>query len=99
MTSWPWSVLGIEATDDKGAIRKAYATKLKTLDIDNEINAYADLRAARDHALANAGYNLAADDAGDDDWFDGDFDGDGRVTSSDILFAMQSGAYVDPGNI
>ena len=65
MSHWPWSVLGIEPTDDKGAIRKAYADKLKSLDIDNEINAYSDLRQARDSALANVGYNVPGDDEGD----------------------------------
>ena len=48
---WPWSVLGIAETDDKKAIRKAYSAQLKTLDLDQQIAEYADLRDARDEAL------------------------------------------------
>ena len=50
----PWKILGIEPTEDNGAIRRAYARKLKALDIDREIEAYAALRQARDHALSIA---------------------------------------------
>jgi hypothetical protein len=50
----PWKVLGIDPSDDSRAIRRAYAQKLKALDLDREIEAYANLRAARDHALALA---------------------------------------------
>lgn len=47
----PWRVLGIDPTDDFGAIRRAYAARLRALDVDNEVDAFARLRAARDHAL------------------------------------------------
>ncbi|GEM_PF-1621120 len=47
----PWRTLGIDETQDRGAIRRAYATQLRALDIDREIAAYQQLRGARDHAL------------------------------------------------
>ncbi len=94
MTQWPWNVLGIEATDDKGAIRRAYAQKLKSLDIDKEISAYSDLRGARDYALSNVGFNVPddsqADEANDDEPYDGDdadesFDYDYEFNAGDLL--------------
>ena len=51
MSAWPWSVLGIAATRDTGAVRKAYADALRALDLDKEVRAYAELRQARDEAL------------------------------------------------
>lgn len=54
MRNWPWSTLGIELTEDRGAIRRAYSAKLKELDIDRQIAEYEELRAARDSALAKA---------------------------------------------
>ncbi|MDN3647033.1 hypothetical protein QWY75_12545 [Pontixanthobacter aestiaquae] len=98
MTGWPWNVLGIEATDDKGAIRKAYAEKLKSLDIDKEIAAFSDLRAARDYALSNAGFNVRDDTAEDDESYgedtyddDGSFDFDVEFSAADLI-----GFGVDP---
>lgn len=51
MTHWPWNVLGIEPTRDEGAVRKAYADALRQLDLDKDIQAYSDLRGARDEGL------------------------------------------------
>lgn len=51
---WPWDVLGMERTDDKGAIRRAYAERLKAMDLDADVGGYADLRHARDEALRQA---------------------------------------------
>lgn len=51
MTEFPWSELGIEPTEDTKAVRKAYSGRLKALDVDNEIEAFARLRNARDYAL------------------------------------------------
>ena len=48
---YPWSVLGIAPGSDKAAIRKAYATAIKGMDLDADPQAYARLRAARDRAL------------------------------------------------
>jgi hypothetical protein len=50
----PWRVLGLDPTDDRAAIRRAYADKLRQLDIDRDVEGYTRLRGARDHALALA---------------------------------------------
>ncbi|MDF8332753.1 hypothetical protein [Novosphingobium cyanobacteriorum] len=59
-------LLGLKAGADTPAIRKAYAAKLKALDVDADPEAYARLRAARDIALRSAKAAAAqADAAGD----------------------------------
>ena len=68
-----WRVLGIAETSDSKAIRKAYADKLKAMDIDREAAAYAQLRTARDMALRLARSAQHADAGadtglGDDGW-------------------------------
>lgn len=55
----PWSILGIGATADAAAIRKAYAARLKAMDVDGDVEGFARLRQARDHALRLA-RNMAA---------------------------------------
>ncbi|HZF46323.1 MAG TPA: hypothetical protein VEZ26_08305, partial [Sphingomonadaceae bacterium] len=50
----PWKVLGIDPTDDLKTIRRAYADKLRAMDVDQDAAAYAQLRDARDHALVLA---------------------------------------------
>ena len=47
----PWSLLGIGPTADTSAIRKAYAEKLKAMDVDADVSGFAQLRQARDLAL------------------------------------------------
>ena len=47
----PWSLLGIPATGDVKAIRKAYADRIKAMDLDADVAGYAALRDARDAAL------------------------------------------------
>ncbi|WP_324696450.1 hypothetical protein ACLIMP_14875 [Novosphingobium aerophilum] len=47
----PWSILGIEKTSDSAAIRKAYAARLKAMDVDRDVTGFAQLRQARDLAL------------------------------------------------
>ena len=34
MSGFPWNVLGIGETSDKGEIRRAYSARLKALDLD-----------------------------------------------------------------
>ncbi|WP_395327447.1 hypothetical protein WBP06_11120 [Novosphingobium sp. BL-8H] len=51
MSSHPWSLLGIEPTAETSAIRKAYAERLKAMNVDEDVAAYARLRQARDLAL------------------------------------------------
>ncbi|MBD8678279.1 hypothetical protein [Sphingomonas sp. CFBP 13720] len=76
MTRGDWAVLGIDPTIDKSAIRRAYATKLKAMDVDADPDGFARLRAARDATLAGAdsGTVMVADEPDEDaDWID---DGD-----------------------
>lgn len=49
-----WTLLGIAPTRDKGAIRRAYARRLKALRLDQETEAFQKLRAARARALQEA---------------------------------------------
>ena len=56
---FPWDVLGIDATDDRKAIRSAYAAQLKGINPDEDIAGYARLRDARDHALGLAQQGVA----------------------------------------
>lgn len=57
---WPWDVLGIDRTSDKGAIRSAYAARLKAMDVDADIEGFAALRGARDQALREADHAASA---------------------------------------
>ena len=61
----PWRVLEIDPTEDRSAIRRAYAEKLKGLDPDSDIAGFTALRNARDHALTLA-RSLQAAEAGDE---------------------------------
>ncbi|MFM7376653.1 MAG: hypothetical protein ACKO1O_00750 [Erythrobacter sp.] len=68
--AFPWSRLGIDPTSDKAAIRKAYADVLRSINPDEDIAGFADLRRARDQALREAVWlaeREAAGDATDDD--------------------------------
>lgn len=47
-----WATLDIDPTTDRSAIRKAYAARLKAMDVDADPDGFATLRAARDAALA-----------------------------------------------
>ena len=47
----PWQRLGIEATGDAATIRKAYAKRIRAMDLDADAEGYAALRQARDTAL------------------------------------------------
>ncbi|OYZ43277.1 MAG: hypothetical protein B7Y31_04330 [Novosphingobium sp. 16-62-11] len=49
--SQAWTVLKIAKTPDVAAIRRAYAERLKAMDIDRDVDGYARLREARDAAL------------------------------------------------
>jgi hypothetical protein len=81
--AFPWSVLGIDATKDTAAIRKAYADTLRGLNVDEDIAGYANLRRARDEALW-----LAA--RGDRQEDEGDY-GLGSLDDEDADFAFDDG--------
>lgn len=46
-----WDVLGLEPTTDQGAVRKAYAARLKQIDIDHDPSAFIRLRQAYEGCL------------------------------------------------
>ena len=78
MSGFPWSVLGIEETREKSAIRKAYSVKLKAMNLDEQVQEYAQLRDARDMALRLAAQppvrtTSFKDEDYDDDWYDDDW--------------------------
>ncbi|HEX5183130.1 MAG TPA: hypothetical protein VFW19_08260 [Allosphingosinicella sp.] len=54
MTRGLWAELGIAPTKDETAIRKAYAKRLKAIDVEAAPQAFIALRRARDRALAQA---------------------------------------------
>ena len=58
--------MGIDPTSDTGAIRKAYADVLRSINPDEDIAGFADLRRARDQALWLAAQQ-GRDDASDDE--------------------------------
>lgn len=67
-----WRTLGIEPTTDRSAIRRAYATKLRAMDVDADPAGFARLRDARDAALARAADPVAVAPDLDDESGDGE---------------------------
>lgn len=55
-----WATLDIDPTTDRGTIRKAYAARLKAMDVDADPAGFAALRAARDAALAGVAETVMA---------------------------------------
>ncbi len=51
---WAFKQLGIDPTTETSDIRRAYAQRLKAMDLDADVDGYARLRNARDVALAHA---------------------------------------------
>lgn len=58
-----WARLGIAQTADSGTIRRAYADRLRAMDVDADVEGFSALRAARDAALAWARQQPAAEPA------------------------------------
>ncbi|SED10716.1 Sel1 repeat-containing protein [Rhizobiales bacterium GAS188] len=52
--AWPWEALGIARTSDRGAIRRAYASRLKQTRPDEDTEGFVRLRAAYEAAMARA---------------------------------------------
>jgi hypothetical protein len=65
-----WGILGIKPTSELKAIRSAYASRLKTIDVDADPAAFMALRDAYEAAQDYVRYSVYDDE--DDDWFDGD---------------------------
>lgn len=65
--SFPWSRLGIDPTSDTAAIRKAYADVLRSINPDEDIAGFADLRRARDQALWLASQGAREEDDAEDE--------------------------------
>lgn len=83
-----WKKLGIEPTDDKRAIKKAYAAKLKAIDPDKDAKAFLTLREALQVAQWEADYGSS----GEDDWSDDEAEGEaGEVATDDALADHESG--------
>ena len=59
----PWPELGINPTTDQGAIRRAYAVRLKMLGVDGEPVSFMQLRQAYESALSAARGDLPSADA------------------------------------
>ena len=90
MSRFPWKALGIEETRDERTIRKAYADALRELDLDNDVESYAQLRRARDEAL----WLASQDEIEDDDFGLGSLDDDlSEVDVSSVRFGES-----DPGS-
>jgi hypothetical protein len=100
-SGWPFSELGIDPTKDSSAIRRAYAERLKAMDLDSDVEGYAALRNARDVALAYARQDQFDEPLFEhevEDWADDETDDrmeselDGEVTSSPPAQADQTEA-------
>jgi hypothetical protein len=67
-----WQELGIEATEDQRDIKRAYASKLKAMDVDADPEAFIALRHARDWALQAAEHGYALESVRQEDEADND---------------------------
>ncbi|TJZ64483.1 J domain-containing protein [Chitiniphilus eburneus] len=64
MSNLPWSLLGLEPTDDLRAVKRAYARLLKGIDAEVDPDGFQQLRGAYEHACHLAA-GMAADNDGD----------------------------------
>jgi hypothetical protein len=90
----PWSSLGIDPTGDEREIKRAYAKKLKEIDVEAEPAKFIALRKQFEQAQSQArwiGADADDDDDGDADWAD---DGDEAVHAA-AGAALASGTLMD----
>lgn len=59
----PWAILGIDATDDRREVKRAYGRILKTIDVDADPAAFVRLREALEDALAWGSFRWDEDEA------------------------------------
>lgn len=95
--SFPWSRLGIDPTSDKAAIRKAYADVLRSINPDEDIAGFAELRRARDQALWLADQGERAEQRAEED--EGELYGLGGLDDDgdDVGLGWDDDAYEDDG--
>jgi len=92
---FPWDRLGIDATSDTGAIRKAYADALRATNVDEDIAGYAELRRARDQALWLAAQAQRDEGESEDDLGLGSLDEDEDAPDDDWLYDEDDGGWDD----
>lgn len=63
----PWATLGVACTDDARAIKRAYAARLRAIDVDVDILGFQRLRQSYEWALGRAGSRAPARSGGNGD--------------------------------
>ncbi len=90
-----WDVLGLEPTMDRGAVRRAYAARLKQIDVDRDPAAFIRLREAYESCLRWEEPNEGYDDV-DWDWPDVDETASSSHSPSETETAEVQAAPVEP---
>lgn len=86
-----WDELGIAATDDEAAIRKAYAERLRTTNPEDNAEGFKALRSAYEQALNYARYRKRYPEDATDEDVDDASNFDGTVDLLDLDLDLQNG--------